>query len=229
MGCSTSFTGIDVQRRHELLPALRHYEVDGRRRSRRDYDAVTAGTAKGTANNQDSGFQFGVKRHRHHPTLRGPHTVLVRSPGSPLQAGQRIGLQFGTGDQDNYVELAIDGDGSVEADEEVGGVWSAIASTSVTLSGLSAVTYITVDPRSEEGRLHHTAVGDQRDECRGRGDRVRRGSARRRHGRDLTTTSGKASFRRPHVKIHGRWVSTCRWRGAVAGGIMASFIWSARK
>ena len=110
-------------------------------------DAVTAGTAKGAANNQEYAFQFGINATAStspfvvHTRVKGPFA------GITPQAGQQIGLQFGVGNQDNYVEIAIDGDGSVKLMKEIGGTWILVGSTNLALSGLAAVDlYLTVDP-----------------------------------------------------------------------------------
>src|SRR5207249_2485871 len=115
----------------------------------------------GAANNQEYGFQFGVNATAITPPFVVHTRVLGPFAGLTPQAGQQIGLQFGTGDQDNYVELAIDGDGSVKLMKEVGGAWSVIASTPVTLSGLAAVDlYLTVNPAGTvKGGFTTTANG----------------------------------------------------------------------
>jgi N-acetylneuraminic acid mutarotase len=108
---------------------------------------VTSGTAKGTANNQEYGFQFGVNTTATTSPFVVHTRVLAPFAGLTPQAGQQIGLQFGTGNQDNYVEVAIDSDGSVKLMKEIGGTWSLIGSTTVTLSGLASVDlYLTVSP-----------------------------------------------------------------------------------
>jgi N-acetylneuraminic acid mutarotase len=124
-------------------------------------DSVTAGTAKGAANNQDYGFQFGIDATPSTPPFVAHTRVKGPFAGLTPQAGQQIGLQFGTGDQDNYVELAIDGDGSVKLMKEVGGSWSLIASAPLTLSGLTAVDlYLTVDSTGTiQGSFTTTANG----------------------------------------------------------------------
>ena len=122
-------------------------------------DSVTAGTAKGSANNQDNGFQFGINA----TASTAPFTVhtKVKNPfaGVTPQAGQQIGLQFGTGGQDNYLELAIDGDGSVKLMKEVGGAWAVIASTPVALAGASDIDlFITIDPATGSAKGGFTVL-----------------------------------------------------------------------
>jgi hypothetical protein len=58
-----------------------------------------------------------------------------------------MGFYVGTGDQDNYVEIVLDGNGTIKVVSEIGGVANLAASTNTTLAGLSyADFYLSVDP-----------------------------------------------------------------------------------
>ncbi len=122
-------------------------------------DQVTAGTAKGAANTQAYGFQFGVNATPTSPPFV-LHTRLKGAfAGLTPQTGQQIGLQFGTGDQDNYIELAVDGGGSVQLMKEVGGSWSLVASTPLTLAGGPDVDlYLSVNPSGSVQAFFTTTV-----------------------------------------------------------------------
>ena len=57
------------------------------------------------------------------------HTrVLQPFAGVTPRAGYQAGLYFGTGDQDNYVELAVDGGGTVKLIREVAGSVATVGS-----------------------------------------------------------------------------------------------------
>ena len=78
-------------------------------------DAVPGGTAHGSANSQQYGFQVGLNAD---PSTTG--TFLVRTSlvapfaGQVPQPGQSMGMTLGTGGQDDYVELSATGAGTVE-------------------------------------------------------------------------------------------------------------------
>jgi glucose/arabinose dehydrogenase len=108
-------------------------------------DQLTPGST--TTNDQAYGFQFGVKP----PTTSFVAHTRVVSPfaGVTPMPGESIGLQLGTGTQDDYLEIALTGDsgGGVEVTQEVGGVVTRSAVTPVSLPGPSAVElYLETDP-----------------------------------------------------------------------------------
>jgi hypothetical protein len=78
-------------------------------------EAVTAGTAAGSANTQDNAFLFGIDAHANTPPfaatarLRSPWFEVGGAAGLP-RPGQSYGLFVGTGDQDNYASLVLAGD-----------------------------------------------------------------------------------------------------------------------
>lgn len=100
-------------------------------------DQLTPGNS--TTNDQAYGFQFGVKPGTV-PFMA--HTRIV-SPfaGTTPAPGQYIGLQLGTGTQNDYVKVALTGDsgGGVKVISEVGGVITNSAVTPMTLPGPDAV------------------------------------------------------------------------------------------
>src|SRR5262249_27015661 len=100
-------------------------------------DFASTGTALGSTNTQKQAFPFGVNVAG--PTEKFAGTTRGLSPWNGLtpQAGQQMGLYIGTGDQDNYVEIALDGDGSIKVIAEINGAASTASSTAVTLSGLT--------------------------------------------------------------------------------------------
>ena len=88
---------------------------------------VPTGTAAGTANTQQNGFQFGVQ-----PPAE-PYLVEAQIVGpyfnNTPQDGFEQGLYIGTGDQDNYIKMALSSsadftgaDGGIEIVVEEGGV-----------------------------------------------------------------------------------------------------------
>jgi PA14 domain-containing protein/Big-like domain-containing protein/malectin (di-glucose binding ER protein)/ASPM-SPD-2-Hydin domain-containing protein len=111
-------------------------------------DSVPDGDAYAANNNQQYGFQFGVK------PPAGPFTAHTRvvSPFSGItpQNYQSMGLVIGTGDQDNYVKLvtsANGGGGGIEFLKEVAGVATGRPQAAVPMPGPDAVDlYLTVDP-----------------------------------------------------------------------------------
>ena len=70
---------------------------------------TTPGDARGAQNNQEYGFQFGVVPATTGPMLVKAEMLNVFSPLSAAQLapGQSAGIQIGSGDQDNYVKLAV--------------------------------------------------------------------------------------------------------------------------
>jgi N-acetylneuraminic acid mutarotase len=113
-------------------------------------DEVPAGDAKGAANDQKYGFQFGVD-----PSSAGgkftAHTrILAPFSGMTPQGNQSMGLFIGNGDQDNYVRLATaanGGSGGIHLSKEVAGAFSEVPQASVSMPGPDYVDlYLTADP-----------------------------------------------------------------------------------
>ncbi len=77
---------------------------------------TSSGDARGGLNTQENGFQFGVTVGTTGPMLIQAGLINVLSPLTiaNLDPGQSAGIQIGTGDQDNYVKLAIGVDAAGE-------------------------------------------------------------------------------------------------------------------
>ena len=68
-----------------------------------------AGDARGALNTQENGFQYGVDLDTSGPAVIKASLLNVFQPltEADLAFGQFAGIQIGTGDQDNYVKLAV--------------------------------------------------------------------------------------------------------------------------
>ncbi len=114
-------------------------------------DSVGPGTATGAADSQAYAFQYGFLLSSARSAIFTPRTrVLTPFAGTTPTGTERIGLQLGTGDQDNYVRLAVSGAGSarsVVVEREVGGSITATASVNVSLpSSGFADLFLAVNP-----------------------------------------------------------------------------------
>jgi N-acetylneuraminic acid mutarotase len=111
-------------------------------------DRVPEGDAYLTNNNQQYGFQFGVKTPASTFTL---HTRIV-APFAGLQPTdfQSMGLFLGNGDQDNFLKLVVSangGAGGVELLKEVAGSVTRLPPASVAMPGPDHIDlFLTVDP-----------------------------------------------------------------------------------
>ncbi len=79
---------------------------------------TTSGDARGGLNTQDNGFQFGVVANTSGPMIVQAAMLNVFSPltTQSLTPGAAAGIHIGSGDQDNYVKLAV----GVNASGELG-------------------------------------------------------------------------------------------------------------
>ena len=114
-------------------------------------DQVGAGTALGAVNTQQNAFQVGFNVTTASPQFVVHTKVLAPFAGLTPQAGQSMGFYIGTGDQDNYLKMVVSGDqgGSLEIVKEVGGIATAGATVSLSLSGVAEINlYLTVNPAS---------------------------------------------------------------------------------
>ena len=110
-------------------------------------DNASLGTARGATNTQDQAFQFGVNVSGATKSFAGHTRVLAPWSGSTPQAGQQMGFYLGTGDQNNYAQLVLDGNGTVAFEIEINGLMTTVASTPITLAGLTYVDlYLSVNP-----------------------------------------------------------------------------------
>ncbi|MGH9227691.1 MAG: choice-of-anchor D domain-containing protein [Acidimicrobiales bacterium] len=113
-------------------------------------DEVPDGDALGAANSQQYGFQHGVDV----TSATSPFVVHTRLPapfaGTTPTGGQSYGVFMGTGDQDNYVKLAVaanNGAGGFALVHEQAGTPTTITAPGPTWPGPSAVDlYLRVDP-----------------------------------------------------------------------------------
>lgn len=114
-------------------------------------DSVGPGTATGSANSQAYAFQYGFQLASARGAVFTPHTrVLTPFAGVTPTGTERIGMHLGTGDQDNYVRLAVTGAGSTRSvvlEREFGGAFTPIASANVTLPSSGYVDlFLAVNP-----------------------------------------------------------------------------------
>ena len=111
-------------------------------------ELVTSGTADGSSNNQDNGYQFGLNV----DVNSAPFTVIseVESPyflvnGNPLANpinDQQMGIFIGTGNQDNYLKIVVhanSGNGGIQVYKEEAGVGSGSMYATPGLLGVTAV------------------------------------------------------------------------------------------
>ncbi len=112
-------------------------------------DNASLGTARGATNTQDQAFQFGVNVSGATKPFAGHTRVLAPWSGSTPQAGQQMGFYLGLGDQNNYAQLVLDGNGTVVFEIEINGQMTTVASTPIALAQLTYVDfYLTIDPVS---------------------------------------------------------------------------------
>ncbi|MDQ8188179.1 malectin domain-containing carbohydrate-binding protein [Pelagicoccus sp. SDUM812002] len=116
---------------------------------------VDAGTAKGSANNQVDAYIFGVPS----SDLVAPYLIRVSIAGpffggsTNIEGQQSQGFFIGTGDQDNYLKVAVnanDGEGGIEILYEDGGgvLVDSIEAFSGFLSNSTMDLFMYVDPVS---------------------------------------------------------------------------------
>ena len=103
-------------------------------------DGVGPGTATGAADSQAYGFQYGFQVSSARGSVFTPHTrVLSPFAGTNPQGPESIGMQFGIGDQDNYVSLVVGGSGAIRLVKEVNGSVVTTRAAAVPLSTMDAV------------------------------------------------------------------------------------------
>ncbi|MBA2558871.1 MAG: hypothetical protein H0V07_03120 [Propionibacteriales bacterium] len=117
-------------------------------------DQVGPGDALGTANSQAYAFQYGFKLSSAHGAVYTPHTrVLSPFAGTTTAGSESVGLQIGTGDQDNYAKLVVSaaGGGSIRFVKEVGGSVLSSKSANVTLSSTGSVDlFLAMNPLTQK-------------------------------------------------------------------------------
>jgi len=87
-------------------------------------DNVTSGDPIAGRNDQDYAFQFGVNVNSASPVFRAHTRILAPFSGFTPAKWQSMGLYIGTGDQDNYLKLAINSvgaNGGIQFAREING------------------------------------------------------------------------------------------------------------
>ncbi|MCB0000204.1 MAG: hypothetical protein KDE56_30780, partial [Anaerolineales bacterium] len=132
-------------------------------------DQVPDGTALGSNNNQEYGFQFGVSTDTSLPLTA--HTRLLNPfSGQTPQDNQALGLFVGRGDQDNFVALLVaanGGAGGVALVQEVDGttISSQLFGSGAGIAPLgSAIVdlYLKVDPLTQTVQAGYARDGGTR-------------------------------------------------------------------
>jgi len=113
-------------------------------------DAVGSGTALGPANNQENAFQFGLNLNDNSQPVTIQTKIDSVFDNTTPAAGQRAGIYFGTGDQDNYIAVFVEGDGTINTVTEIDGqptfgTGDIIGPDNFTNLNL----YLTVDPATQ--------------------------------------------------------------------------------
>ncbi len=124
-------------------------------------DEVPPGDAAGDLNSQEYGFQFGVDVDASSSPFTAHTRILAPFAGLEPSAGQSMGLQIGTGTQDDYVKLVVDGaaGGGVTVQPEVGAVVGAGSTAALELPGPEAVDlYLSVDPTAATVQASYTTT-----------------------------------------------------------------------
>lgn len=113
-------------------------------------DQIGPGDATGPANSQAYAFQYGFLLSSARGAVFTPHTrVLAPFAGRTPAGSESIGMQLGTGDQDNYVKLVVSaaGGGSIALLLEVAGSVTATRSVAVPLPSSGQVDlFLAVNP-----------------------------------------------------------------------------------
>ncbi|MCI0492970.1 MAG: hypothetical protein L0Z07_08540, partial [Planctomycetes bacterium] len=125
-------------------------------------DSATVGTARGANNTQEQAFQFGVNVANETVPLAAKSSVAAPFSGLVPQPGQEMGMYIGTGDQDNYVQIVLSGDngGSVQLMQEIGGVFTSLASHSLAMPGPGFVDFeLVIDPVASTVQARYSVEG----------------------------------------------------------------------
>uniref|UniRef100_UPI00047BDC8D malectin domain-containing carbohydrate-binding protein n=1 Tax=Arenibacter latericius TaxID=86104 RepID=UPI00047BDC8D len=126
---------------------------------------MTSGTAFGTSNNQEKGFQYGVQVDQNTPSFtvvgnlgnfNGP-LQLYGHTGAP---NAELGIFIGDGFQSDYIKLVITKDG-ITAQQEINDVPQPPINYTVPLQDRpnGVVFYFTIDPSNGEVVCQYTLVG----------------------------------------------------------------------
>ncbi len=109
-------------------------------------DAVTGGTARGPANDQEFGFQAGFAAPDSLAPFIATARVLAPFAGLTPDPGQELGLALGTGTQSDFLRLVVTGDG-VAASLELRDAETFLGAAPLSLPGPDhADLFLHVDP-----------------------------------------------------------------------------------
>lgn len=125
-------------------------------------DAAGVGTARAGANTQFQGFHFGFNPVGATTPFAATTRLLAPFGGHTPQSGQEMGLTLGTGDQDNYIQIVLSGEGggAVQVVSEFGGNDSLVATQPLTLPAPSTVDFwLSVDPIAETVQASYSIDG----------------------------------------------------------------------
>ncbi|WP_162558723.1 PKD domain-containing protein [Robertkochia solimangrovi] len=142
-------------------------------------DEVTTGTARGSTNDQDYGFQFGMNADSNSLPFTIQGEIEVPFNNIEAKTGQYYGIYIGTGDQDNYFSIEIStgttyGDGkngiSIYREENQIGTESLFDVEGLTEANAIEL-YIQVKPSSNKVQAYYSIdsganlypVGDEMD------------------------------------------------------------------
>ncbi|WP_084418967.1 malectin domain-containing carbohydrate-binding protein, partial [Arenibacter certesii] len=128
---------------------------------------MTAGTAYGTANNQEKGFQYGVQVNETTPKFTvvsgfGNFNDPLQLYGHTGAPNGELGIFIGDGFQSDYIKMVITKDG-ITALQEINDVPQAPINFTVpvALRPNGVVFYFVVDPSNGEVECQYTLVGKQ--------------------------------------------------------------------
>ncbi|MBX2825832.1 MAG: hypothetical protein KTR33_13960 [Gammaproteobacteria bacterium] len=122
-------------------------------------DEVDSGTALNGKNTQKYAFQFGLDVDSSTPVFTASTRILAPFSGVTPDSRQQMGFFLGTGDQDNYVQLVVNGaneQGGIKFGLEKDGKYNSVNYLPVSVIGAESVDlYLTVDPASGEVSAHY--------------------------------------------------------------------------
>ena len=114
-------------------------------------DNAGPGTATGSVNDQDQAFQIGFDASSATTPFVVETAILGPFNGVTPEAGQRMGLFVGLGDQDNFVQIVLAGDngGEIQVHSEMDGVTAGAGAAALPIPGSTDVEFrLTLDPTS---------------------------------------------------------------------------------
>ncbi len=118
-------------------------------------DESSPGTAFGSSNSQQQALQFGFDAASATTPFTAQTSLLSPFAGLTPNAGEQAGLYLGTGDQDNYVEIAVTGRSDGQVEVQLISEINAAATILATSPALSAANidfvelFLTLDPTAD--------------------------------------------------------------------------------